>query len=103
MTISWQQTARGQGQQTGLIALGQYGRSWTSGVSAGGTPALTDYFSVTKDWNTAALLYLRNDYYSVPTQRDLVPLLARWLKEGTPQDSTRQWAKLNRRIRGIST
>ena len=67
------------------------------GSAAGG--AAIDYFTLYLDWNTAAREYLNNFYGT--TNLDLVPLLARFLQEGTAQDSTRQWKALNDGLRGL--
>ena len=70
---------------------------WTSGA----TVALTDYFALTLDTNTAILKYL-NFYYSTSYQ-DIQRPLARYLAEVPEKDIQNQWQKLYRRIRGIST
>ncbi len=72
--------------------------TWTNN---GAAPVLIDYFNLTLDMNTSILKYL-NSYYST-NYRDIQQPLARYLREGSPQDLQNQWQKLYRRVRGIST
>ena len=74
----------------GILLFGLWG--------AGGATA-TDYFTIYLDWNTAAREYLNNLYGTA--NQDLVPLLARFLQEGTANDSTRQWKALDNGLRGL--
>ena len=70
----------------------------TTYIASGGAAPLTDYYSSNLDTNTAIRNYL-NDYYST-TNLDLAPLLARYLQEGTDEDSSNVRKRLERRCRG---
>ena len=65
---------------------------------AGGGAALTDYFAITRDMNTAMREALNARYTT--TNEDFAPLLARFLQQKTAEDSTRAWVSLEAKARG---
>jgi hypothetical protein len=72
-------------------------RMWTGDYwpehGADFVPSNPSFFDISDgDTNSALLLYLQQ-YYSDSTH-DLATLLARFLQEGTDEDSTRQWKLL---------